>query len=72
MEPAPRDVDEAVADKVEFFWGRCAIGNSWSGAFFPLRSLKKGAEDWGFLMVDVGLGWETRSWELASDLGDSD
>lgn len=71
VEPTPRDVEDPAAEREEFCC-KWAKGKSGSGAFFVLRSLKKGTDDCDFLGVVVGLGCDMRSFELASDLDDSD
>lgn len=65
----PRDEDEEMPGRLLFCW-RWAKGNRGSGGFLALRSLKNGVT--GFLGVVLGLDWDGRPFELASDLEDSD
>jgi len=55
VEPTPREVEEPAAEREEFCC-KCAKGKSGSGAFFVLRSLKKGMDGCDLLGVVLGLG----------------
>lgn len=73
VETASDEAEEIPGSGLPFCW-RWASGNSGSGGFLALRSLKKGVDFLGVVLglSCEGLWWERRSPELASDLEDSE